>query len=175
MTNSALRSGLAVSSAMITLGCIATTIVISRSVSIASGIDDLPFNGLTEKSLDIRLDLSQNLFQLALLMLGSLWGLVIAKKDEAQIVFSKLPEVVLFIGASLLLIFSVVSSSLYVNKLTAYLSDAAIASAYSNEPSLPNVFNQNVNYLFIIQILNLGAGVLNGIFTLVSAHRLKED
>src|SRR5687767_116035 len=152
MTNSTLRCGLAVSSATITLGCIVTTLIISGSVSIASGIDDLPFNQLTDKSLEIRLDLSQNLFQLALLMLGSLWGLVIAKKDEAQIVFSKLPEVVLFIGASLLLIFSVVSYSLYVNRVTAYLSDAAISSAFSSEPSLPNIFNQNVNYLFVIQI-----------------------
>ena len=174
MTKAGIRGVLAVASVVISLGCVVATVVISWNVSIAEGLPDIPFNDLAAKSLEMRLDLSQSLFQLALLMLGSLWGLVIAKKDEAQIVFSKTPEVALFVGASLLLIFSVVSHSLYINKLTAYFSDAAV-SAGGGELSLPNIFDQNVNYLFIIQILNLVAGVLNGIFTLVSAHKLKED
>lgn len=172
MTKSQVRALLAVVSVVISFGCIVATIVIARSVSIAHGIPDLPFNDMASKCLEMRLDLSQSLFQLALLMLGSLWALVIAKKDEAQIVFSKPPEAVLFVSASLLLIFSVVSYSLYVNKLTGYLSDAAASAG--GDPSLPNIFDQNVNYLFVIQILNLVAGVLNGVFTIVSAHKLKE-
>lgn len=173
-TKSQARGTLAVATVAITLFCVVATIIISRNVSLAKGIPDIPFNDLSAKSFEMRLSLSENLFQLALLMLGALWGLVIAKKDEAQIVFSKAPEVILFVGASLLLIFSAVAYSLYVNKLTGYFSDAAI-SAGGGDLSLPNIFDQNVNYLFVIQILNLVAGVMNGIFTLFSAHKLKED
>lgn len=174
-----LRSALATVSLLIMMGCIVATVTIVCNVSIDSGVADLPFNELTSKSIDTRLDLSRSLFQVALLITATLWGLVIAKEDEAQIVFSKPSEVIMFVSASLLLILSVGSHALYLNKVTEYLSDAAASSGGTKasaqaDLSLPNIFDQNVNYLFITQITNLTAGVFDSVMTLISAHKLKE-
>ena len=171
------RYVLAGSTSVITIGFIITTVVIVARVSIAGGINDLPFNELTKKSVETRLDLSRSLFELALLMLGALWALVIAKKDEAQIVLSKPSEALMFLGASLLLLLSVSSHAVYLNNVTRYLADAAASSksgaGVNLDLSLPNIFDRNVNYVFVIQIINLIAGVFNAIATIFSAHKLK--
>jgi hypothetical protein len=167
----------AVLAIVIAVGCIIATIIIVRHVSMDAGIEDIPYNDLTSKSIETRLNLSQSLFQVSLLIIGILWGLIIAKKDETQLVFSEYPEMIMFISGSTLLLLSLCSHTIYINNISHYLAVAAQAfpSPQANEfISMPNFFDQNVNYLFIVQVINLIAGICAAVITLISAHRLKE-
>ena len=69
------------------------------------------------------------------------------------------------------------SHAVYLNNITTYLADAAASSkggaGVNLDLSIPNIFDQNVNYVFVIQIINLIAGVFNAIATIFSAHKLK--
>jgi hypothetical protein len=172
------RASLAAVTLSISVAAIAITVIIISTIAVKTGIPDLPFNDLAKKAIDSRLDLSRTLLQVSLLMTGALWGLVIAKKDEVHIVLSDKIEISMFIEATVLLLLSVGAYAVYVNKITNYLSDAAVSTGPSNSSaavvlSMPNVFDQNINYLFVCQTVTLVAGLFNGVVTLVSAHNLK--
>lgn len=169
-----LRHVLAFVSGGITVACL-IAIVFSTQLT-PLGIDNLPFNDVTSKSVDLQLGLSETLFQVGLLMLGALWGLVIAKKDEVHLVFSRRSELVMFVGSSALLLLSLCSYGIYIRKVARYIAVASVI-VYKNPkltPYVPDIFDQNVNYLFACQIVSLIAGTINGMLTLVSTHRLRE-
>ena len=161
--------------ALATLTCLIATIIIAKRVAIDLGIEPLRFNEVTSKTIDIQLDLARTLFQIALVVAGALLGLVIAKKDEIQIVFSKPAEVVMFVAACSLLLLSMGSYCVYLSNISNFFADAVAASTKGNLPSsIPNIFNQNVNYLFSWQIVSLAFGIFNSVLTFISAHKLRE-
>lgn len=174
--NKSLRIGLASLTAIIAAACLTTTIVLSQTVEVDLGILPLTFNDVTSQSLDARMVLAQSLFQVSLLMIGALWGLVIAKPGEIQILFREKIEMIMFISASIVLLVSVSSYALYLEKISHQFVDAVRAWSKSDIPlpvTVPDVFDQNVNYLFNLQCVSLAAGIINGVLTLVSAHKLR--
>jgi len=173
-----IRKRFALLATVITLACIAATVFFVINVRVDHGIRALPFNLVSSKSIDARLTVAQTLFQLALLMIGALWGLIIAKKGEVQIVFEEPAEVFMFFSASIVLLLSICSYGFYLNKISHQFADAARALGNSELElplSVPDIFDQNVNYLFVLQIVTLVAGIFNGVLTLVSAHKLKGE
>jgi len=107
-----------------------------------------------------------------------LWGIVIAKPGEIQIVFRRNAEIVMFVSASVVLLVSIISYGFYLNKITHQFAEAVRSRSNSAIPIaafIPDVFDQNVNYLFTLQFVSLAAGILNGVLTLFSAHRLRGD
>lgn len=173
-----IRKRLALITALITFACLVVTVYFVFNVTVDQGIQPLVLNAVSTKSIDVRLTLAQTLFQVALLMIGALWGLLIAKKDEIQVVFAEKAEVVMFFSASIVLLLSVCSYGFYLNKISNQFASAARALAKSPVPlplSVPDIFDQNVHYLFILQIVSLVAGIFNGVLTLVSAHKLRGD
>jgi hypothetical protein len=169
------RICLAILSALITISFLLALVVIMRAVTLDSGIDNLPFNEVTGKSIETQLDLSKTLFEISLLMIGALWALVIAKPGEAQLVLSDGAQVVMFLSASIVLLISACSYCLYLHNVSHYFVDAAVAASKGNlDPTVPDIFDQNINYLFRCQIVSLGTGIFNGTVTLVSAYKLKD-
>ena len=170
-----LRALLAIVSPTVTACCLVAIIWLSLNVSIDAGIENLPFNEVTGKAVDTQLALSETLFQVGILMLGALWGLVIAKKDEIQLVFSQRSEVIMFVGSSSLLLMSVCAHGFYLDSVSHYFVDAAVASERGGLPaSVPDIFDQNVRYLFICQFVSLLAGMINGVLIFISAHKLRD-
>lgn len=134
-------------------------------------IDDVFLNDLIKAAIEVRLEQTKSLFELGLLLLGALWALLIAKKDEARIVLSDRPEVGMFLCASTLLLLSLLCHLLYAQEITDILS---LAGKLADEkPSLPDIFNSNINYLFLAQCWFLVGGLVVAVLTLVSAHKLK--
>lgn len=166
-----LRWGFAILFIILTVVMIVYTVSSYNAVSIKKGIKDIPYNELIKASIDGKLDVSKSLFQVGLVSLAALWGLVIAKKDEASIVLSKNPELVTFICASLLLLLSLVSHVLYLETILSGFSDAGLAFDEANK-TIIDLFDPKFDYLFNWQINNLFAGTLTAIFTLFSAHKL---
>ena len=172
------RKLLAVFTALTAVACLTATVVFVLSVRIDGGIPPLLMDDVTTKSIDARLVLAQSLFQVALLMVGALWGIVIAKPGEIQIVFRRNAEIVMFVSASVVLLVSIISYGFYLNKITHQFAEAVRSRSNSAIPIaafIPDVFDQNVNYLFTLQFVSLAAGILNGVLTLFSAHRLRGD
>lgn len=143
------------------------------TTSPAEGLEDIKFNELTNESIKGRVEFSRSLFQVTLLITAALWGLIIAKKDEAGIVFKDRPELVMFLCASLLLLSSLVDHSLYLHFVSRIYSIAGQAY-YKEDPSMPDIFDPNINNFYIYQIWHLVSGFVVAIATLVSAHKLKE-
>jgi hypothetical protein len=173
-----IRRALAVVTAGIAVICLALGVGIYWKVSLDAGVPNLPYNDIVAKSLDTQLDLSGTLFHTALLTFGALWALVIAKKDEVKLVFSNLPDSTMFMASSALLLLSVLAYGFYLNLISTYLTDAGAASARlppGAQPSIPDIWDQNVNYLFRCQVAFLIAGVVNGAVTLISMHHLKGE
>ncbi|HKY27371.1 MAG TPA: hypothetical protein VJM12_05430 [Pyrinomonadaceae bacterium] len=164
--------------AILAIVCLIGNVYFLFNVKIDRGIAPLAFNEITAKSIDARLILAQSVFQVALLMLGALWGLVIAKKNEIQILFREEIETVMFLSASVVLLMSVVSYGIYLSKISSQFAITVRLLDNSPEPlplSIPDVFDQNIDYLFTLQWTSLVAGIVNGVVTLFSAHKLRGE
>jgi hypothetical protein len=136
------------------------------------GISSQPYNDLTKAGMDLRIDGAKAVFQLTLAALAAVTGLLIAKKDAAQIVLSDYPEVVLLICACLLLLTSLACYYFYLDDVaSAYWLGGKIHS--SEISRLPDIFDEKIDYLRVWQSAFLSVGALCAGMTLISAHRLK--
>jgi hypothetical protein len=175
--NKSIRRILAVVTTLVAFACLVTAIVFALSVRIDEGIPPLLMDEVTTKSIDARLVLAQSLFQVALLMVGALWGVVFAKPGEIQIVFKEKLDMAMFFSASFVLLLSIFCYGIYLDKITHQFAEAVRARSKSTiaiAVFIPDVFDQNVDYLFKLQFVSLAAGFVNAALTLISAHRLKE-
>jgi hypothetical protein len=140
---------------------------------VSSGLDDIKFNELTSESIKGRIDFSRSLFEIGLLVTTALWALIIAKHDEIGIVFADRQEVIMFLCASLLLIGSLVDHSLYLNYVSRVFFYGGQLYDEKN-PSVPDVFDNNINNFYQYQVIHLALGAVVAVLTLFSAHNLKE-
>lgn len=143
------------------------------AISPLEGVDDRPFNELTSESIKTQVEFSRSLFEVGLLVTGALWALIIAKKDEAGVVLDDHPELIMFISASLLLLLSLICHAMYLKEIE-YVLGVSGRAFNEKRPSVLDIFNPNIHYLFSSQAWFLGAGIIIAITTLFSAHRLKE-
>lgn len=172
-----IRRILAFVTAFVAVTCLVIAVVFVLSIRIDEGIPPLLMDEVTTKSIDARLVLAQSLFQVALLMVGALWGIVIAKPGESQLVFKEKFEMVMFLSASVVLLTSIICYGIYLEKITDQFAEAVRARSKSPialAVFVPDVFDQNLNYLFVLQSVSLGGGLLNGVLTLFSTHRLRK-
>ncbi|MGA9772215.1 MAG: hypothetical protein WBV94_24500 [Blastocatellia bacterium] len=144
---------------------------------------DKPFNELTKAGIDIRLDQSRSLFQVGILILGGLWGLLIAKRGEAALMFKDYPEVIMIVCATIFLIASFFFHTVYITRISDIYSDAGevIGKQIQVNPndkqpmSIPDVFAPNINYMFVSQSLFLISGVGIALLAFVSAYKFKPE
>ncbi len=135
-------------------------------------LPDYPYNDLTDGGIQAKLALSNNLFQIALLMSAALAGLLIARDKEAGFVLGKAPELTMFVLTGLLLLMSFVSHAFYLTEVS-YLYFLAGKFYNSARPSMPDISDSNVNFLLNYQLMYLLVGILLASFTFFSAHILK--
>jgi len=132
-------------------------------------------NGL-QAAIDLQLTSAESLYQVALVFVAALWGLVIAKKDEAAITLGDRPEIALFVTASVLLLTSVLMYHVYIAQITEALRIAGVTALGADaEIDIPDVFDSYYAHLFWYQRRFLIAGAVCGVLTLLSAHHLRES
>jgi len=134
-------------------------------------IPSVRYNDLTDGGMQANLTLSNNLFQIVLLVTLGLAGLLIAR-DEAKFVFGGGPEMVMFISAGLLLVLSFVSHVLYLKEVS-YLYFYGGRRLDLSNPFTPDISDENVNFLLTYQLEYLLCGIVIAAFTFLSAHKLK--
>lgn len=140
-----------------------------------------PFNEMTKAAIDIRLSQSSNIFQISVVLFGGIWGLFMAKKGEAMLIFNDYPEIIMCLSSISLILLSFWFHILYTEEITEIYADSGmilkrlgdLKGTKSIYPTLPDVFHFNINYLFISQVAFFISGLITTLFTFVSAHKLK--
>lgn len=89
----------------------------------------------------LRLELAGKLFDLSIILLGALWGLLVAGKLPIDL--TRWTDAVLFAASNLLLSFSIVYHIRYRRDVARLLWDSA--------PYQPDIHSDLVNYLFRLQ------------------------
>jgi hypothetical protein len=164
------------------LAVILTAVVVTRgyivkraNVDSKTTLESRAYNELTKAAIELRIDEAQSLFQLSWLIIAALWGLIIAKKDEAHLTLGDRPELVMFLCASLLLLLSLWWHVIYLHSISdAYKTAGATVVPHNAQIIIPDVFDTAINDLLRYQEQCLGFGSLLAILTLFSAHQLKE-
>jgi hypothetical protein len=170
---SKIRWAAAIGFACVTAGLAVYTIQYYVRLDFREGFADIPYNELVKAAIEARTGMSENMFNIGLLLLASLWGLLIAKKDEAGIVLSANPEFISFACASFLLLLSLLSHLFFVNAVMTGFADSGLAFS-PDEPSIIDVFDNKIGYFFVMQVFNLVAGSVVAIATLLSAHKVRD-
>lgn len=143
--------------------------------------DDLtttPFNDAMMAAVELHVQLSRDLFQITLVYIAGIWGLLIAKKGEAVLVFGDKPEMIMAGTAASLLSLSITMHILYLAKVTEVYRETAefIAKMPQDIPAnIANIFADSIDYLFVAQYWFLGVGAFVSLVTFVSAHIIKKD
>jgi hypothetical protein len=137
-------------------------------------VGELPFNEQIRSAIALSIDRSKDFAQLALLVLAALWGLIVAKKDEARIALSDWPELLMLGSASILLIFSLQLRSFYLENIAEFYITGAKTCATPTYSCIPDLFAPTIEYYFDYQVICVVGGIALGILTLFSSHRLKE-
>jgi hypothetical protein len=131
-------------------------------------VKDMKLNDLIKAGVQLKVEQSRSEFQLSLLIIGVLWALIIAKKDEARIVLSDSPELIMFICANLLLIMSSVFHIFYVEDIVNIYSQAG---GLPGGDSIPDVFSSGINNPYRFQLWCLVGGIAVTAATLCCAHK----
>jgi hypothetical protein len=105
-----------------------------------------------------RLDISAKLFDLGLLLLGALWGLVFT--DKYPLGLSVWTNVAVFISSNVLILLSLLFSLLYRRRVSTLTWDLA-------PKSFPDIFSEHIDYLFQLQWLFFICSLLTGCFTVL--------
>jgi hypothetical protein len=133
-------------------------------------IAPLEFSDKVKFAIDARLDLSTRLFQSSLVLLATIWGLVIAKKDEAAILLRDKPELIMLCLAT-----AVLASACYSHVVFVWeMSTVAKSSETAFAGKIPDINNREVAYSFVSQCWTTFGGATIAALTIVSAKILKE-
>ncbi|MBW1804367.1 MAG: hypothetical protein JRJ85_26995 [Deltaproteobacteria bacterium] len=110
------------------------------------------------QAINIRLDLSTKLFDVGLIFLGVLWGLILT--EQIMIKLWLWTDVVLFINSNILLLFSLLTHLLYKRRVSTILWDIS--------PLQPSILSKHIDYLFNVQWMFFFASLIAGFFTIIS-------
>lgn len=131
------------------------------------------YNDLTDGGIQAKVALSNSIFQAGLLVTAGLAGLLIAKDQESGFLLDNRPELIMFIGAISLLLMSFVSHYFYLKEIAYLYFLAGSQGVYrASNPSVPDIADDNVNFLFTYQLEYLASGTILALFTIFSAHKL---
>jgi hypothetical protein len=162
-----LRLALAAFSVILALGIFVYTAHSWEKVRV---VKDREVNNLVLAGIELKVEQSRSEFQLALLVMGALWTVMLAKKDEARLVLSAAPELVMFLCANVLLLSSAVYHFLYVEDISYVYS---LAGGMKGASTIPDVLGSGINNPYQFQFWSLVGGVVVTGLTLLSAHKLK--
>jgi hypothetical protein len=152
---------------LIALGSLGTKLLLIDVSKLS--FDDRPFNDLTNALLELKVEQTKQVFDLGLLLLGALWALIIAKKDEANIVLSDRPEMIMFVCGNAMLLASLICHVTYVGQIR----NALLLGGRLSD-SIPDIFGSPLEAFFGAQVIFLAVGLTIAVLTLISAHRIKE-
>lgn len=115
------------------------------------------------KVVELRLEWSGKLFDLGVVLLGVIWGLILTK-ENADVKLTWWPHIVLFVSANFALLLSLFFHWKYKRLVGAVMWDLA--------PAQPDIFSEYIDYPFRAQWLAFMLSLIAGILTIVSIKLL---
>jgi hypothetical protein len=129
------------------------------------------FNQAIKSAFEAELNHSHTILAYAIVMLGTLWGLVILKGKEVVITAADRPELILFCCANVVFALFLCTNYWYTESLIDALLFAG--GRPENDVYIPDPSIWEIRELFWIQVFNLAFFLLVGAAGLFSAHKLK--
>jgi hypothetical protein len=114
------------------------------------------------EAIKLRLELSSRLFDISLVLLGVIWGLILAEKVQLQL--SRWTDATLFAVGNLLLLLSLLVHLVYKRRVATLMWDLT--------NKLPDIFSEDVDYLLRAQWMFFMASLFAGLLTILSAKVL---
>jgi len=111
-----------------------------------------------------KLELSGKLFDVGMLLVGVLWGLILS--DRVPVRLSRWTDIAMFVIGNILVLCSLLFHLLYRQRVATLVWDLAPAAKQ------PDIFGEHVDYLFQVQWLSFFASLLVGLLTILSARVL---
>lgn len=115
------------------------------------------------KAIDYRVDLSKSLFQATLIVLGAIWSILLAKKDESSVVFHDWLAVTVFGCANIVLFAAGYEHIQYVWEMSDLLAQAALIDR------LPDVGSWFVSASLLSQFIRVFCALLVTAFAFLCA------
>lgn len=116
------------------------------------------------KAIDYRVELSKTLFNTTLIVLGGLWSIVLAKKDEASIVFHDGIAIAILCCANVLLFSAGWDHINYVMEMSSILAAVPV-----NSGKVPDIDAQYVLASLLSQLFRIFAAIIVSAFALLTA------
>jgi len=161
------------------------------------------YNELTKSAMDLKIHESNSYFDLSLLVVGALIGLILAKPEEARITLRDTPELLMFIASGVLLLSSMLCHVSYLTSVTEacmnarfdrqvtafnpgseqnkeWKTEAVIAGSSSpvytieNKLTMEDIRDPGIEYLLKGQTIFVLLGTALSALTILSAKFLKE-
>lgn len=133
-----------------------------RSKNVPQNIPVVDPDSQRANATKLRLELSTKAFDMGIIVLGVVWGLVLA--EQIRIDFSRWTDAILFLSSNILVLFSVLYHFLYKRRVSTLLWDLA--------PRQPDIFSEHVDYLFKAQLMFFFASLIIGTLTVLSVRVL---
>lgn len=133
-----------------------------------AGIRAVAYEATVARALDLALESTENLRQFTLLLLGALWALLLAKRDELHIGLGDYPEQLMFGCAHVLL-----GLSLYAQWRHGALIQEFLMAGERFGQNIPDFRDPRVTALVSLQVRTLCLGAVVAVAALFSVARLK--
>lgn len=161
----------------------------------------VPFSDAVKAGMDLKVQESDTLFTVGLILVGGLLGLLAAKPDEARVTLQDRPEIVMFLAAIVLVFSSMICHELYsdavseayfrasqdryttadaqqlspTTKLDAVPSDKSDPWFIESRITIQDLRDPSIEYLLRGQLVFVIFGLLVSACTLLSARFLKDE
>lgn len=131
---------------------------VPQDIQLAKG----PRNDQLSEAITFRVELSGKLFDIGVVLLGVLWGLILSERVPLKL--SRWTDILMFANSNVLLLLSLFFHLSYKRRVATLIWDL--------EPRYPDIFSEHVDYLFRAQWIFFFSSLIGGLFTLLSAKVL---
>jgi hypothetical protein len=121
-----------------------------------NGIPEVPFEDVAQEALKMKQEQSKSGFQLAVVLLGTVWATLLAKKDENTFEFQDWPPTVTFSVGNLMLLASVYNHLDYMETA----SNQMWKNSTEKIEGFPDIVNSFLNNPYFAQNTFLFAGLV---------------
>ena len=123
-------------------------------------IDPIELTEHVKAAIEKRLEFSTSMFQVALLLLAGMWGLVFSEKDRAYSILAERPEIAMLLMATAALASSFIAHFVFLWEMTSLLKSERLFNGL-----IPDIDNIDVSYALFSQMLTvLGGAVITATF-----------
>lgn len=143
-----------------------------------AAVETISYTDAVKAAIAQKIDSSKAIFQASLLVMAVLWGLILAKKDERKLIFTSVPEWVMFFIANACFAVSFWCYSTYMDMMAAIHTMGNTADVVHQKASDVLIYDyrdEKLSSFLKSQQYIWCLGIAVSAMVLISAHVLKED